>query len=178
MQWYNPPDSWQEDGTRIVITANPKTDFWRKTRHDFIADNGHFYYQTISGNFSASIKVTGDYGTLYDQAGMMLRLDATTWLKCGIEFVEGIQYASVVVTRDFSDWSTLPLPDNPESMWFRLSRYGSAVEVDFSRDGKDYHMLRQAYFSEADPLQIGVMACAPQGDGFRATLEDFQVRAL
>jgi regulation of enolase protein 1 (concanavalin A-like superfamily) len=39
-------------------------------------------------------------------------------------------------------------------------------------------MLRQAYFREADPLQIGVMACAPTGNGFPATLEDFQVRSL
>lgn len=178
MEWLNPPANWQESGNTIKITADPKTDFWRKTRHGYVVDNGHFYYQTMTGNFTASVKVTAKYGALYDQAGMMLRLNDTTWVKCGVELVEGIQYAGVVVTRDFSDWSTLPLPDNPASMWFRLSRYEEAVEVDFSRDGKDYHMLRQAYFSEEAALQVGVMACAPTGEGFLATLEDFQVKAL
>ena len=33
----------------------------------------------------------------------MVRLDEANWLKCGIEFVEGVQQVSAVVTRDYSD---------------------------------------------------------------------------
>jgi regulation of enolase protein 1 (concanavalin A-like superfamily) len=174
MNWYNEPQSCQEQDGKITVTANGQTDFWRKTRHDFIADNGHFYYQDITGDFSAEVKVTGDYTALYDQAGLMARLDATMWIKCGIEFVEGIQYASVC-HKDFSDWTVTRLPIVP-SMWFRLSRYGSAVEVYFSYDGKDYQMLRQTYFTEAETLKVGLMCAAPKGDGFVVTFEDFQIQ--
>ena len=73
--------------------------------YGFIRDTGHFHYQAITGNFSATVKVTGQYEVLYDRAGLMIREDERTWLKCGIEFVGGMQYASTVVTREHSDWS-------------------------------------------------------------------------
>ena len=42
--------------------------------------------------------------TLYDQAGLMLRIDERNWLKAGIEFVDGRQMLSVVATTH--EWST------------------------------------------------------------------------
>ena len=112
------------------------------------------------------MKVIGQYATLYDQAGLMVRVDETTWIKCGIEYVDGVQHVSAVVTRDFSDWSVVPLPSNPEAIWLRLTRTGSAIEISYALDGSRYTLLRLAYLAEAEPLQIGVMCAAPQGEGF------------
>jgi regulation of enolase protein 1 (concanavalin A-like superfamily) len=39
----------------------------------------------------------------------MIRVDETIWLKTGIEFVDGVQHISAVVTRDYSDWSVVKL---------------------------------------------------------------------
>lgn len=178
MKWLNEPQQWQQEDNKITVQAEAKTDFWRITRHNFITDNGHFYFEEQTGNFSATVKVSGGYDALYDQAGLMVRLDEKNWIKCGIEFIEGLQYASAVVTRDYSDWSVVALPDNPTSTWFRLSRYGSAVEIDFSQDGKEFHMLRQTYFTENPNLDIGLMCCAPQGNGFSVTFEDFLIRSI
>jgi regulation of enolase protein 1 (concanavalin A-like superfamily) len=178
MDWYNKPSEFTINPDIISITADGHTDFWRKTRHGYIEDNGHFYFQEVTGNFTAEVKVTGDYATLYDQAGMMARLDELTWLKCGIEFVEGYQYASVVVTRDFSDWSVVRLDTNPESIWFRLSRYDSAFEVSYSLNGDDFHMLRQTYLTEALTIKVGLMIAAPKGDGFAAQFENFELRPI
>ena len=58
-------------------------------------------------DFVASVKVTGQYKALYDQAGLMLRLDDQNWIKTGIEYVDERQNVSAVVTREFSDWSRL-----------------------------------------------------------------------
>ena len=113
MRWYNEPKTWAATGDTITVTADRTTDFWRKTHYGFIKDDGHFYYQERTGDFRCDVKVIGQYATLYDQAGLMVRVDETTWIKCGIEFVDGIQHVSAVVTRDFSDWSVVPLPGNP-----------------------------------------------------------------
>jgi regulation of enolase protein 1 (concanavalin A-like superfamily) len=102
--WLSPPKRWRLDGSSLTCTADPKTDFWRKTSYGYIADNGHFYYRLISGDFTTVVKVSGQYHDLYDQAGLMARIDAENWMKCGVEFVDGHQNMSIVYTRDFSSW--------------------------------------------------------------------------
>ena len=175
MQWYNEPQTWQQQDNALSVHADGKTDFWRVTLHDFIKDDGHFYYQDVTGDFTATIKVTGDYAALYDQAGLMIRENEMTWLKCGIEYLDGVQQASAVITRDFSDWSIVPLPDNPATIWFQVQRTRTAVEVRFSRDGATYTLMRQGYLSAAAVLQVGMMCAAPQGDGFAVTFEVFTI---
>ena len=176
MQWYNEPPAWSAQGNTATITAAPQTDFWRKTHDGGIRDNGHFYYRPVRGDFVAEVRFSGDYDALYDQAGLMVRLDAETWLKCGIEVFEGVQQASVVVTRDFSDWSVVALGQAPPALWLRVARHGHTFAVSYSLDGAAYTMLRQTYLTDAPDVQVGLMACAPTGRGFTARFEGFQVR--
>lgn len=178
MRWYNEPQMWAAPTNTIRFTTNPKTDFWRKTHSGAIADNGHFYYQTVAGNFTAEVKFSGQYRDLYDQAGLMLRHDESTWLKCGIEYVNEIYNASVVITHDFSDWSVTPLKENPAAMWLRLVWHQPTIEVYYSLDGAVYNMMRQAYLTTANELQVGVMACSPTGSGFEATFEHLKIEKI
>jgi len=176
MQWYNEPPAWSAQGNVITIHAAPRTDFWRKTHDGGVRDNGHFYYRPVDGDFVAQVKFSGNYAALYDQAGLMVRLDAETWLKCGVEYVSGVYHASAVGTRDFSDWSVMPLDGAPEALWLRVTRHGVTLEVHVSLDGERYTMLRQAYLTDAAQVGVGLMACAPTGQGFVATFEGFEVR--
>ena len=178
MKWYNEPPSWNEQEGIVTVTSGAKTDFWRKTHYGFIRDNGNFYYQQVTGDFTAQVKVTGQYQALYDQAGLMVRLDETTWLKCGVEFVDGVQYVSAVVTRDFSDWSVVPLPHNPASIWLRVKRKAGTVEVHYSFDGEQYTMLRMAYLTEIETVSVGLMCASPESEGFTMTFEGFKLGKL
>lgn len=175
LQWTNEPPMWREDNGVLTIRAAGRTDFWRKTHDGGIRDSGHFYFDGIEGNFSATVEIVGEYQDQYDQAGLMVRLDEATWLKCGIELKDGIQYASVVVTRDWSDWSVVKL-DQPASIWMRLQRERNTLEVYFSLDGQSFQMLRQTFLTEASALTIGPMIAAPKGDGFQAVFKDFILR--
>lgn len=173
MQWLNEPKIWREQGDTLTVIADGKTDFWRKTHYSFVRDNGHFYYRDVEGDFTCEVSIEGDYHDLYDQAGLMLRLSDTTWLKCGIEFVNGVQQASAVVTREHSDWSVIPLLMNPKAVQLRLARRGGTVEFSYSLDSTNYTMLRLAYLTEVERLQLGVMCAAPEGDGFPVVFEGF-----
>ena len=75
MRWYNEPKSWAATGDKITVTADRTTDFWRKTHYGFIKDDGHFFYQERTGDFRFGVVVIGQYATLYDQAGLMVRVD-------------------------------------------------------------------------------------------------------
>lgn len=178
MQWYNQPPFWNEQDGILTVTSGAKTDFWRKTHYGFIRDSGNFYYQQVTGDFIALVKITGQYQTLYDQAGLMIRLDETTWLKCGIEFVDDVQHVSAVVTRDYSDWSFVPMSHNPTSLWLKLLRKGETVQVLYSLNGEQYTMLRMAYLTEAETVQVGLMCASPESEGFSVTFEEFQIMAI
>lgn len=175
MDWFCEPPHWKEEGSTLTITTAPKTDFWRKTHSGSIADNGHFYHQPIRGDFTAEVKFSGDYNALYDQAGLMLRIDAENWIKCGIEFLDGAPVISAVVTRDFSDWSVITLPEDPSVLGLRLKRTGDTIEVYYSLDGTKYTMYRQAYLSPVETVSVGVMCGSPTGEGFTAVFEDYKI---
>lgn len=177
MRWLNEPPAWAEADGVLSVTTGERTDFWRETYYGFVRDDGHLRYRAIEGDFSAELAFSGDYRALYDQAGLMLRGDERNWIKAGIEFVGGRRMLSVVVTRDFSDWSTMPLPLQADWLRLRLSRHGSAIRIEWAPDGGEgrYEMLRLAYFSAADPVLIGPMCCSPQRAGFEARFRDFSV---
>ncbi|HEY4388168.1 MAG TPA: DUF1349 domain-containing protein [Ktedonobacteraceae bacterium] len=179
MNWYNEPPSWSSQGNIIAMQTGPHTDFWRITSYGFSRDNGHIYYQSQQGNFLAEVKVSGQYTALYDQAGLMVRASESEWIKCGIEFFDGVQHVSAVVTREYSDWSLGPtLLDNPNSLWLRLKREGDAVEITYALDGTNYQLLRLAYLAPTETLDIGLMCASPEGPGFSVTFENFVVQSI
>ena len=122
----------------------------------------------VEGDFTASADVTGDYRHLYDQAGLMLRVDERDWIKTGIEFTDGMMHFSVVVTREVSDWSVIPLQGAKptDELHVRLTRHDDAVRVQFAIGDAAWQMARLAAFPAA-PARVGVMACSPQRAGFR-----------
>ena len=176
MKWLNEPPYWNTQNDTITVTSTQNTDFWRTTHYGFIRDNGHFYYQQVTGNFIVEVKVSGKYRDLYDQAGLMVRLDRNNWLKCGIELVEGIQQMSAVVTRDYSDWSIVPMSDDPAAIWLRITRQDEAIKIYYSLDAKKYTMLRMAYLTSVEALDVGIMCASPQGKGFKTTFEQFEIQ--
>jgi regulation of enolase protein 1 (concanavalin A-like superfamily) len=178
MDWLNEPPQWRDkDGVLRVVTGD-RTDFWRTTHYGFVRDDGHGRLAPAEGDFAATLAFRGDYETLYDQAGMLLRLDAANWIKAGVEFVAGRRMLSVVVTRDVSDWSTMPVPVEAEWLWLRLTRIGTAGHVHWAaeRGEANFRMLRLAYFPEG-PVGVGPMCCSPQRAGFTAEFRDFTVGA-
>ncbi len=176
MEWYNEPPRWNQAGDQLVVTTGPKTDFWRKTYSGSISDSGHFCYERVTGDFVAEVELRGQYKDLYDQAGLMLRVDDANWCKCGIEFVEGVQHASCVVTRDHSDWSVVALAPAPSALWLRLTRHADTLEVYFSPDGAKYAMLRQAYLPMGGTVMVGPMCASPVGNGFEVVFEKFALK--
>ncbi len=178
MQWFNEPDSWSESPEKIIIQTNAKTDFWRQTHYGFIRDSGHFYFDTIESNFIVSVKFRGQYQALYDQAGLMIRADEKHWLKVGIEYVDGQQTLSAVVTHEYSDWSMTPLPNPPQTFQIRIERRREAIYLAYWERERGFQPFRMTHLPQSQPLQVGVMCASPEGNGYEVTFEDFQIEPL
>lgn len=165
--WYNEPKKWSSDGSIITVHTDGKTDFWRKTHYGFERDNGHFYYRSFPNDqdITATVNVRGKYNTLYDQGGLMLRIDEKNWIKCGVEYVDGKQFASVVTTvNGWSDWSVVPIK-SPDVLKLRVKREKDSVHVEYGEGENDeLKMMRLSYFPVPDksqPFMVGIMCASP-----------------
>ena len=112
----------------------------------------------------------------------MIRKDNKNWIKTGIEYVDGVQKVSAVVTREVSDWSVIPTTLSVGTpIHIKLQRQGDAVTIEYatlipdSNNNVSFQMLRLAYFPLDKKVQIGIMAAAPGKERFSVTFEDFKV---
>jgi hypothetical protein len=163
VDWLNEPGRWSGDLDALTVDVEPRTDFWRTTHYGFVRDSGHFAYAEMGRE--ASLRFRGDFDAQYDQAGLMLRVDADTWIKAGIERADGRDWLSVVVTRGLSDWSQQPAPAPDADGWWsiRAVRDGDAVQL-LAGD----QPIRLAPLPPDAKVLAGPMCAAPQGPGFTA----------
>lgn len=177
-RWLNEPETWEGDVDHLTLTTGDKTDFWRETFYGFVRDSGHAWLTPVSGDFTASASFKGVYQELYDQAGLMLRIDETHWIKAGIEYTDGLMHFSVVVTRGVSDWSVIPLhaASTDTAVFARITRHDDAVRVQFHLGDGRWQMARLCPFP-ADEALVGVTACSPERKGFQAGFRDIRVGA-
>ena len=145
MNWFNEPECWEiKDSKTMTMFVTPQSDYWRISHYGFTVDDAPFYYATYGGEFEAKVKVSGEYKTRFDQAGIMLRIDHENYIKAGIEFVDGKYNLSTVVTHKTSDWSVITLDKPVPYIWIKAVRRLDAVEVFYSFDDKEYTMMRNA----------------------------------
>jgi regulation of enolase protein 1 (concanavalin A-like superfamily) len=175
MDWLNPPAKVNYGGGIVSVTSRPRTDFWRKTFYGYITDNGHFFRIPMFGEFTFQARVNGRYASVYDQAGLMVRLDEKRWMKCGSELVGGKRRASVVFTHDFSDWSTMDDLSQSDPVYWRVVRKKDSIEAQISEDGVTFFTIRQGYFPAYVEAQVGIMCAAPEGAGFEATFDELRL---
>ena len=100
--------------------------------------------------------------SLYDQAGLMVRIDAENWIKCGVEFSDGQLLLSTVLTVDTSDWAVSLAPAMPDGFWLRVTVEKGAIRVQYSTDGKLWPLLRLAPFPVTSRYLVGPMCCTPE----------------
>lgn len=178
MQWFNEPSQWEIKDKKLTLFATPQSDYWRIAHYGFTVDDAPFLYTTYGGEFEAKVKIAGDYRERYDQAGMMIRIDHENYIKTGIEYVDGKYNLSAVVTHHTSDWSVITLDRAVPFIWIKAIRRLDAVEIYYSFDDQTYTLMRIAWMQDNTPVQVGLMAASPDGQGFQASFEHFQVKHL
>lgn len=174
--WHCEPPDWRLDSGGLTLATGDRTDFWQETLYGFHRDDGHFLGLEVHDDFTAVVTFEADYQFLYDQAGMMMRVDERNWLKTGIEFSDEITNFSVVVTRDGrSDWSVIGVPRVSGPQQVRLTRIGAAIVVHYRGADGGWHLMRLADFPASRPVKVGPMACSPQRAGFKARFTGFEI---
>ncbi len=175
--WTNIPPDFRFDGKALNVTTGDQTDFWRGTHYGFFRDNGHFLGLPAPASFTATLKFEADYQELYDQAGLMLRLDERNWIKMGVEHSDGVTNFSIVITRDWSDWSVIAQPLVHGQQTVRLTRQESAVIAHFKNAEGHWQLMRVANFPTG-PAMLGPMACSPSRAGLKTMFTELNIGSV
>ena len=173
--WLNEAKAWKADESGLTMTTDAKTDFWRETYYGFTRDSGHFLGFAAGDSFTATIRIRGEFRTLYDQAGLMVRIDDTKWVKTGVEFTDGELFLSTVITDGKSDWSVSQPFKELEDFYIRVTVNNGAMRIQASRDGKFWPLLRLAPFPIAARYQVGPTACTPERSGLSVNFSEISI---
>jgi uncharacterized protein len=173
--WLNEPSEWSRTSAELQVVTDQSTDFWRKTHYGFTRDKGHFLGFETKGDFTAELRVRARYEALYDQAGLMVRLDETRWVKAGVELSDGRGMLSSVLTDGISDWSIGVFDGNPAEFWLRATVSAGVLRLQASADGTTWPLMRLASFPQAATYRVGPMCCTPERAGLRVAFSDFRI---
>lgn len=173
--WHNEPREWSVNEAELTVRSDEKTDFWRDTYYGFTRDSGHFFGQKWEGDFTASVRVQGRYQELYDQAGIMVRIDETKWIKAGIELSDGAACLGSVLTVNQSDWSTSIYASDPSDFYLRVTVQAGVLRLQSSTDGHRWPLLRLCPFPIAPTYFVGPMLCTPERSGLDVTFSNFEI---
>jgi regulation of enolase protein 1 (concanavalin A-like superfamily) len=171
LSWHAEPAHWSVQDACLRVEPDARTDFWQRTHYGFQADNGHFLFAPVTGDVVVTTHVRFHARHQYDQAGLMLRLSPSCWLKTSVEHEPGARgrLGAVVTNHGYSDWSTQPY--SASEVWLRIRREGADCIVDASEDGRGWEQIRMAHLAEDDGtagVTCGLYACSPKEAGFVA----------
>lgn len=134
LQWAFPPTSHSnsQQGGLVVHTAG-ETDYWERTHYGFRNQNGHFLHLPgVRGDFCMATSVSMQPQQRFDQAGLMVWISKSCWLKTSVEYGgpgRPSQLGVVVTNCGYSDWSTMDFPDGVQ-LALRVRREGSDYIVE------------------------------------------------
>lgn len=173
--WLNEPARWCLEAGVLSVATDHGTDFWRETHYGFTRDSGHFLGCDTGGDFTADVRVQATYQALYDQAGIMVRLDARHWVKAGIELSDGRAMLGSVLTDGGSDWATGAYGDDPSDFWMRATVLEGVLRLQVSADGVTWPLVRLSPFPRAASYAVGPMCCTPERSGLAVDFSRFRL---
>jgi regulation of enolase protein 1 (concanavalin A-like superfamily) len=172
--WLNQPPHARLEGDRLVVTTGERSDFWRTTSYGFVRDSGHALLHDFPPGGATQGTFLADFDALYDQAGLMIRVDAENWIKANVEMTDGLPHLGAVVTRGVFDWSLAPVPDwHRRPVTVRAGRRGDAVTLRARCADGPWRMLRPAPLPADAPATAGPFCCSPQRAGLRVRFTRF-----
>lgn len=164
--WTDVPAESVEDGADLLVTAVSGSDAWRHTSYGFVHDDAHALLAPMPADSAVEVTFDATFTGQFDQAGVMLRAGAATWVKAGVELADGVPQLGAVVTLGKSDWSVRPVPewrDRPVTV--RVSRSGDAVTIRARVDWEPWTLVRVAPFPADAVAAAGPYCCAPSRRG-------------
>ncbi|MFS4506973.1 DUF1349 domain-containing protein [Clavibacter sp. Sh2141] len=164
--WTTAPAHVEVDADGMRVTAVEGSDAWRVTSYGFVHDSEHALLAPFDQGTAMEVSFLLDFSAQFDQAGIFVKVDDTTWTKAGVERSDGEDGLGAVVTRGMSDWSLAPVPGwHGRIVTIRASRSGDALTVRARVDDEPWRLVRVAPLDPDAAVTAGPLCCAPSRAG-------------
>lgn len=176
-EWYNEPEKVLFLDKEMRIQASPQTDFWQSRQHHFEKDNAHFFFKPCDGDFTCVLKWRVTKADLFDQCGIMVRLDAQNWFKAAYmpDSQPDLKICSSLTNSGSSDLAKGMIKEDVHEIWFKLIRRQDDFVSFYSLNGTDFVFLRQFYLQNiASKTDVGAYICSPKNNRFEAVLDEIE----
>lgn len=119
--WLNEPRSITSmSERRLEVAADTGSDFWRDTYYGFARDSGHALLFDLPPGRAVEVTITTSLDDQFDQAGLLVRHNASHWVKGRRGTRRRLRIAGAVVTHERSDGSSHPVVDWQQGAAFTL----------------------------------------------------------
>lgn len=153
-------------GDHLDVTAIEGSDAWRHTAYGFVHDTEHALLSPLMVGEAMEVSFRAPWDGQFDQAGVFVRADEETWVKCGVEFADGHLGLGAVVTAGRSDWSIGYVDDWIDSeITMRISRWSDALIIRARADQGEWRLVRVAPFDGTIAASAGPLLAAPTRAG-------------
>lgn len=185
----------KQEGTKLTMVV-PGTHHNLNPR---IALNAPRVVQPVSGDFTATVRVTGDFhpskqstlpsGYSFNGAGLVLWKDAKNFVRVernawsNPDQAEYVCYPPLVeYYRDGQFKNSNPPSTNAtffkgRSTYLRLQRKGDRATVSYSHDGKEWTAVKELLVDLPEKLEIGVAAVSTSEQPFRVEFDELEISA-
>ena len=174
-KWDNETEAMISDSS-LVIQAAPKSNFFVEPSDGVRHLSGQFFHTDCGGDFVIRAKVTPNFLSVYDACALLAMSSDTCWAKLCFECTDiGTNAVVSVVTNGASDDAN-GVDIDGGSVYLQLAKKGDIFAMHYSKDGKDYKMVRYFRLPSSDSWKIGFFGQSPTGTGGERLFEAIELR--
>lgn len=177
MMTMNPATAISETKDEIEIIAPAECDFFVDPATGAAKSSAPFYFEKVSGDFTARVLVKPGFRKNYDAGGIFVYESLTKWIKHEFELTD-LGHPSVVsvVTRGRSDDANGERLDDVEAVHLQVARRGELWALHYSLDGKKWKMTRYFSMKMRETLRVGLEAQSPVGKGCAVLFRGYRLK--
>jgi regulation of enolase protein 1 (concanavalin A-like superfamily) len=156
-----------EAGTNLILSPSKS----------YNVMNAPMVLAEAQGDFTLVAKVSAQLAGVYDSGALVVYSDEKNWAKVCFENSPRHEAMIIsVVTREWSDDTNSETLDSP-FVYLAVARKGNEFSFHFSRDGRDWRLVRHFDMPIGSRTQIGFSAQTPHMAAFAQTGEKVQFAA-
>ncbi len=174
--WMNEPEYYILNENKLILATEPHTDLWCRTYYDTVRTNAPILYYHSTEDGTVTVRCEFKFKAPFDQCGLVVYITENCWFKMCVEYMDNAssRLSTIVTMNGYSDWSSMNISSDIESMYFRLHRRGFDFKVENSFDGQHFKQMRIFHLDPlGQPLRVGIYACSPLDSSFDATFTQF-----